>query len=100
MVAEFSDATRPDEVIEAMNKIHFVFRGKGDLGGAENMLKAMEKKGGAVLETIENEQVKKQVIKRFNQQIENARKALDKSKTIPDPGDLVVFQGKDVPYSI
>ncbi len=100
MVKRFENATRSDQIIEALDKIHFVFRGRGDLGGAENMLKAMREKGESVLRTHPNGDVVQELVDHLYKQIRTIEDSLESTKLIPEPGDLVVFQGKDVPYSI
>ena len=91
-------ATRAEQYITELDKIHFVFRGGPD--GSLSMLKKMKESGSKILDTIDNPRIKEQVKTHFQKKIDEVINAANagKTKLIPKEGDLVVFQGKSVPY--
>ena len=79
------------EYIDAVDRIHFVFRGSADDSAA--MLAKMEQKGIEVLSNINNPLVYEEVADAFRKKFTK-----NMNKQIPDVGDLVVFQNKGVKY--
>jgi hypothetical protein len=90
-----------NDYLAKLDQIHIVFRGSpvGNADQIVTMLKEMRKTGIAQLKSVPPE-VRQQVLGKFNSQIDTAINAAQNgaTKIVPDLGDLVVFQGKTVPY--
>jgi hypothetical protein len=98
ILKNLSNATSSTAYINQINRIHFVFR--GNPAGAQTMLNSMLKVGIKELDVIADEAIKSQVKRHFKGKMEAAIAAanLGTTKLVPDIGELVVFQGKSVPY--
>ncbi|WP_459924935.1 hypothetical protein [Desulfatiferula olefinivorans] len=84
-----------DDMVEAaLKKIHFVFRGSPQ--GAEQMIKQMKDAGLKKLP----KRTHKKARALFEQQMDDALTAVTGNikRTMPELGEMVVFQGKTVPY--
>lgn len=94
VIAEIGPSAPYDVIERELDKIHIVFRGGSDGSGA--MLDAMEKAGKEVLDSLYDVTVRKKSKAKLERMIDAARNSSE--KTIPEDGDLVIFQGKRVPY--
>uniref|UniRef100_UPI003EB78490 hypothetical protein n=1 Tax=Arhodomonas sp. AD133 TaxID=3415009 RepID=UPI003EB78490 len=94
VIAEIGHDAPYKEIERELDKIHIVFR--GGPGGSGAMLGAMEKAGKEALGGIRDWESRRRARRYFENMIEAARKGPEQK--VPKPGQLVVFQGKQVPY--
>lgn len=87
-----------DEAKDLIDRIHFVFRGS-PTADAVPMLREMQRAAGEALGDVAGRR-SQEVIDYFDSKIADAIAAANRStgKLVPDVGELVVFQGRTVPY--
>jgi hypothetical protein len=94
LVNVIANSADEKQIIEGLGKIHFVFRGNSN--GAGDMIEAMSEVGSKIIDKDEFPIA----YKYFEDQISAAKSAIENNATqiMPEIGDLIVFQGKNVPF--